>query len=189
MSGTETKTRARRAKMTIDTAAQTVTFAVWGPDGKTLAPASADTLFVANYRSLPDDIKLRLGLDRLRNKLMDSYSDAGKTGIPILTSARETYDGLAAGMWEIAGEAGVRLGHFVEAYARHFKKPIEDARKVVNDVAQGDDVEKKARLAGMRAHPTFVALMAAIAQEKAAERAKLTADAAKGAKLEPLAAF
>lgn len=176
MSETKTapRTRNRRAKMDIDASAQTVTFRPFVPG----TDQPTGEVFVAEYAPLPDAIKLQLGLDRLRNKLMDSYSDPADD---VMASLRTTYDALLGGQWAIKGETGERTTLFIEAYAELKQKPLEDVRRRVYEIEAGDDAKAKANLAGWRKAPEFVARMAKIAERKARERSKAAAEAAKGA--------
>jgi hypothetical protein len=168
------RTRNRRARMQIDPAAQTVTFSPFKPgthepDGR---------VFTAELSRLPPAIVTLLALDRLRNKLMDSYADPESD---ILTQCGETYDMLAAGTWAAPrGETAERTTLFAEAYASLKKIDLEDAKARINSILAGDDDDRKRTLDGWRRHPQIVAEMTSISAAKAAERARVARKAAKG---------
>lgn len=168
------RTRNRRARMQIDPPTQTVTFSPFKPgthepDGRT---------FVAELSRLPPAIVTLLALDRLRNKIMDSYADPKSD---IIAQCGETYKLLLAGTWAAPrGETAERTTLFAEAYASLKKLDLEDAKARINSILAGDDDDRKRTLDGWRRHPQIVAEMARISAAKAAEREKAARRAAKG---------
>jgi hypothetical protein len=167
-SAAPTKTRNRRAKMTQDMDAQSVTFTLFRPGTSELT----DTTFVASLRELPSEIVTRLALDRLRNKLMDSYSDPTSD---ILEECGKVYDGLKAGMWSLQGESVERSSMFIEAAAELWKSDVERVRAKVNEIDGGDDADAKRKLAEWRKDARILDIVARIGLERARKRA---ADAA-----------
>ena len=168
------RTRNRRAKMTINTAAQTVAFAPFQPGTST----PDGRVFIAALSRLPAPIVTLLALDRLRNKIMDSYADPESD---IIAQCNETFDMLAAGTWAAPrGESAERTTLFAEAYASLKKIGLDDAKSRINAITSGDDAERQRNLDAWRRHPQIVAEMARISAAKAAERAKTARLAAKG---------
>jgi hypothetical protein len=168
-----TKTRNRRAKMDINTTDRTVTFTLFAPDG-TLSAKS----FVAHLDKLPKEMQTMLALDRLRNKLMDSYSDPSSD---VIAACQSTYDTLLAGNWSATtkGDGADRISDFVVAYAHHHKLDVEVARTKINAAQMSDDADRKAALAEWRKYGPIVAHMNRLSAERAAARASASAAAAK----------
>jgi hypothetical protein len=158
--------RNKRAKITESIADQTVTYQPYVAgsdqlDGRT---------FVAELGKLSTDIQTRLALSRLRNKLMDSYSD--KT-TDVIERVTDTFAMLENGDWDSRGEGADRTSVFIEAYANVYKKPIDAVRTAVNNLAtaaENGDADADKKLKAARADQHVKLEMANIAARRAAER-------------------
>ena len=182
MSETTAK-RQRRARMEIHTDTKTVTFTLFGANG-----APTDKTFTADLKKLPPAMVDMLALDRLRNKLMDSYSDPASD---VLAQCASTYNTLLAGNWAAStkGDGADRTTDFVTAYAAFHKLDVDVARGKINAVEIGDDADKKATLNAWKKHPPIVAHMHRISAERAAARASASATAARATPAAKLAAI
>lgn len=177
---TATRKKSRRAKITI--VGTVVTVAPQHPDG---SPTGKTKSYDA--AALPDEMQRLLMVNLgLKNKLMDSWADPTTD---VLAEADETYANMMAGNWSVRGETGERTTLFLEAYAKVTKSTVDAVRARVNAVESGDDDAAKGKLAAARKHPQIVGLMATIAADKAAARARDIAAAQKGQKVDAIAAF
>lgn len=188
-------TRNKRAKITLDTTAMTVTYQPYAANGE-LDGRSV----VLSPMQYPEQIRNLLMLDRLRNKAMDAYSDPTADVIESVNGVNEQ---LLAGNWSArgSGEGAEKTSLFVEAYAKFTHRTadpahngqsahdrgitledwIADRRRRVNEIEAGDDDGQKEKLKQVKAHAQIKALMATIQEEKARERAKAAKAAAKQA--------
>lgn len=163
-------TRNKRLKIVDDFDNQCVTFT--SPDGVTRS---------YSLGALPEKMITILAVNRLHNKLMDSYADADKFPDPWVPLT-DTWQMLTEGNWSSrGGEGAERIGLFVEAYAAIKKLEISVVRDLVNSIEASDDEARKEALKLARANPQVKAHMARIAEERAKARRQAATEAAKKA--------
>jgi hypothetical protein len=157
-------TRVAKAKKTVSTESNTVTFEFTGGDS-----------FVANLNELPEGIRARLALHGLAQKLGDTY--AGDVESPRF-EVGSLFAELAKGTWSQRAESGgPRVTALAEALAE-----LRAAKRLGNPKAQAEEVDIEAAVAKVetmtddekktaRANPTIAQKMLEIKVRK--DQAKL----------------
>lgn len=156
-----------------------------GPDGAVLG--------ALNVSQLSDDVKTRLIVHAISQKVGDSYAGAGDADDPVAFSKSaisETIAQLLAGEWRVsAGAAGPRATLLARALARVTGKTVEEAMSVLENLDDAGDAGK-AKVKAIRAMDAVKAATAAIKlEDQKAAQAKLEAQAAKGGNADSLAAL
>lgn len=168
-----------RMKKTIDAEKGTVTFQALGNEDAVLFEEIVELarLTEANQRHAP--------LHGISQKVGDSYAGAGGDDVadPLEFTRQaivDTREQLYTGEWKSAGVGGPRVSDLAQAISQLNGEPIE---KVVEDLKGATDEQRKK----LRKKPAIAAKIAAIAAQKAVERANRLAEAAAKAE-EPKAA-
>ncbi|MFA6047169.1 MAG: hypothetical protein WC718_19460 [Phycisphaerales bacterium] len=108
------------------------------------------TVVAVDGNALPDDIKRKLFLYGLKQKLDDSMAlDAGSDLKDYIEELQATGDSLTSGQWtmRVAGE-GVEGGLFARAYARHNAISLGDAKAKIAGLVERNLVANQTRFAG-----------------------------------------
>lgn len=129
---------------------------------------STGDVLEASLTELPEDIRLKLAIHGLKQKLGDAYAGAEPEEAPKLAS--DVYASLREGKWttRVPGSGGSRVTQLARALAEAAGQPVEAAMEKVESMSED---ERKA----LRKHPRVKAILAryrAEAAAKAAERAK-----------------
>lgn len=159
-------------KMKKDTTSKpnTVVFTAIGSDDKVLFTKELDAT------TLSDEIRAKLILHGISQKVGDSYAGAGGDDVadPLAYTEEaidETIAQLVAGDWKASGPGGPRVSDLAQAVAALNGQPVEAVAEELK--AASDEARKK-----LRKKPAIAAKIAEIAAQKAVERAKRLAEAA-----------
>ena len=141
-------------------------------DGESLTITFADeSKFATTLDTYPDDIKIKLAMHGLSQKLGDSC--AGAEPEECADKINSVHNELVAGNWtsRVAGSSTPRSTMLAEALAQVAEVSIEEAAA---KLAEKSDEEKKA----IRNHSQIKAALAQIKAAKAAEAAQKAAETA-----------
>lgn len=166
----------RRIKRTVNVESKAVSFEA---DGQT---------YICSLSDLPADMVTRLALHGLNAKVGDSASDPNDNAIEQM---RKTWGELLEGNWSARGTSdgtsAVKrspLFKALMALATAAGKPVSE-ETIVEKINGLDKEQRKKTLA----HPQIAAKIAEINAQEAAEKAKKTKQAAKGASADDIAAL
>jgi hypothetical protein len=142
---------------------------------------SNGTIIMATLDGIPFEMKERLAVHGLSQKLGDSYASANDKGWSVQDCAdtvAEILHGLRAGIWSQAGGSGVNI--MAEAIARMLDKTAEQCAEIL--AAMTDDERKE-----MAKRDDVKAMVAQIKAERA--KARLAATPGAGDDVEDLQAM
>ena len=119
----------------------------------------------ADLNNYPEEIRLRLAIHGLKQKLGDAYAGAEPEDAYALASAVDAR--LREGTWttRTAGSSSAKVSKLIQALARATGQPIEVCREKVADM--DDDAIKS-----LKAHPAIKKALAEMRLEAAAKEAE-----------------